>query len=181
MLGMRSDRFVFFHTETASDGKFVFTGVDPGWYRLVTDVEGINERERAPLPETYYPGVSDWPPAAVIVVEEGQSVGNIIFRLPDFGTRRNVVFRVIDQDGLPVAGARVSDWGHSRTRLGAFGITDSEGHTMLPLWPNAEYTLYAEAHLPEYRYYSADPLYIFAGKIPTNPVFLLKGFHSRRP
>jgi hypothetical protein len=117
----RSKDFAFFDTETASDGRFQFTGAYPGWYRLVTDVEAVNQREAAPLPETYYPGVSDWPEAAVIMVEEGQSVSNVIFRLPDFGTKRNVVFRVVDEDGLPAAGARVSDRGDSRTRLGTFG------------------------------------------------------------
>jgi hypothetical protein len=117
----------------------------------------------------------------VIKVEEGQPVSNVLFQLPDFGTKRKVVFRVVDQDGLPVVGARVSDWGHSRTRLGTFGVTDSNGKTTLALWPYAEYTLHAQITLPEYRSYFADPVCIPAGRTPTNPVFVLRDFHSRRP
>jgi hypothetical protein len=116
----------------------------------------------------------------VIEIAEGESVSNVIFRLPDFGTKRNVVFRVVDEDGLPVAGARVSDRGDSRTRLGTSGVTDSNGHTTLALWPNAEYTLKAQMSLLEYRSYFADAIRIPAGAIPANPVFVLRDFHSRR-
>ncbi|MGJ5819980.1 hypothetical protein [Paludibaculum fermentans] len=173
--------FAFFDTKTASDGRFEFTGVYPGWYRLVTDLEGVNQSGPALFPETYYPGVSDWPEAAVVVVEEGQSINNITFRLPDFGTKRNVVFRVVDEGGLSVADAKVLDYGYSRTRLAAVGVTDSSGNATVALWPNAEYTLFAEIHLPEYRPYFADPILIPAGRIPANRVFVLKGLHSRRP
>jgi hypothetical protein len=74
--------------ETESDGSFQFTGVYPGWYRLVTDESEINQRDRLPFPKTYYPGVSDWPQATVLFVEEGQSVEKVLFRLPDFGAKR---------------------------------------------------------------------------------------------
>ena len=174
----RSKNFASFNTETASDGRFQIAGVYPGWYRLVTDAEGVNQRE-GPFPETYYPGVRDWPGAAVIVIEEGQSVSNINFHLPDFGAKRNVVFRVVDEDGLPVVGARVHDSGYSRTRLGTYGVTDNNGNSTLALWPDAEYTLGAEIWLPESRVYFSDPIYIHAGRIPANHVFMLKGFHSR--
>ena len=75
------NEFAYFDAETTSTGDFHFSGVHPGWYRLVIGGDGSR------IPELYYPGVSRWPDAKVINIEEGQSITGLSFQLPGANLR----------------------------------------------------------------------------------------------
>ena len=77
-----------YFADTDGDGRFLVKSVYPGRYYLVSDIGNIRETSHPPLPETYYPGVPDWQHATQLVVEEGRSLDNVYFQLPDFGQRQ---------------------------------------------------------------------------------------------
>ncbi len=171
------------HTRTDSDGRFVFRDVYPGWYHLSSDISEPNENFKIPLPNTYYPGVYGWLEAKHLVVEEGRSIHDVLFRLPDFGPKRRVVIKVSSEDGVPVSGAIVQDSGldpanQVATNSGAYNTTDAAGQVVLSLWPVAAYRLTATlwGHRQSW---SGDPLTVEAGQRDVKQTIVLKGLRLK--
>lgn len=125
-----------FRAETDAGGRFRFTGVNPGRYHLGTN---ILQYPSGPLPRTYYPGRRTEAESVQIDVRAGETIGGLQFTLPDYGSRRNVRIRVIDESGNPVEGAMITDEredsdakpdiaGLECPKTGADGVTVAQGY-----------------------------------------------------
>ena len=170
-------------TLTDSNGRFAFRDVFPGWYYLSADISELNENFQIPLPNTYYPGVYGWPEAGHLVVAEGQSIHDVLFRLPNFGPKRRVAIQVSSEDGAPVGGAIVQDSGldpgnQLATNSGAHKRTDAAGQVVLSLWPVADYRLMATLW-GQNQSWSGDPLEIPAGQSDVKRTLVLKGLRLK--
>jgi len=174
---------LYIHTRTDNNGRFAFRDVYPGWYYLSSDSSEPNENFKIPLPNTYYPGVYGWLEAKHIVVEEGQSIRDVLFRLPDFGSKRRVVIKVSSEDGVPVSGAIVQDSGldpanQVAANSGAHNTTDAAGQVVLSLWPVAAYRLTATLW-GHGQSWSGDPLAVEAGQPDVKQTIVLKGLRLK--
>ena len=169
---------------TNSDGRFVFRDVFPGWYYLVTDMSEVNQKLHLPFPKTYYPGVYDWVEAKQLVVVEGQSIHDVLFRLPDFGRKRRLQLQVLSEDGVPVRNAMVQDSGldPSNEKVANSGVhkaTGVDGRVSLNLWPISEYRLSAYFWGANYQSWSGNTE-ILAGPSDESRVIVLKGLRLRK-
>jgi hypothetical protein len=179
----QQDYYASHGATTDNDGRFVFKGIFPGRYYLLSDIGEINEAWKLPLPKTYYPGVHDWRLASTIVVEEGQSVTNILFRLPDFGQKRSVQIQVVSEDGMPVAGAIVQDSGldpnnEKAANVGMHKTTDVAGRVAFDVWPICDYRLVATLYLP-HKWSSSDVFEVPPGTAPVSVRMKLKDLRLR--
>jgi hypothetical protein len=173
------DYALYNDTRTDNNGRFTFRDVFPGWYLLSSDISEVSENFQIPLPNTYYPGVYDWSEAQHLVVVEGQSIHNVLFRLPDFESKRRVVILVTGEDGSPVAGAVVQDSGlnpanQAAANSGAHQTTDATGQVILGLWPVASYRLTATLW-GQNRSWSGEPVEIPPGRSDLKRTIVLKG------
>jgi hypothetical protein len=173
------DYALYNDTRTDNNGRFTFRDVFPGWYLLSSDISEVSENFQIPLPNTYYPGVYDWSEAQHLVVVEGQSIHNVLFRLPDFESKRRVVILVTGEDGSPVAGAVVQDSGlnpanQAAANSGAHRTTDATGQVILGLWPVASYRLTATLW-GQNRSWSGEPVEIPPGRSDLKRTIVLKG------
>lgn len=178
----RSTHWTITLVPTATVGSF-FGDVYPGWYYLSSDISELNENFKITLPNTYYPGVYGWLEAKHLVVEEGRSIHDVLFRLPDFGPKRRVVIKVLSEDGVPVSGALVQDSGldpanQVAANSGAHNTRDAAGQVVLSLWPVASYrltaTLWGHRQL-----WSGDPLAVEAGQPDVKETIVLKGLRLK--
>lgn len=118
----RSRPYIFATTD--DNGAFRFEGAPPGKYYLVSNSH---------VARTYYPGTSDKTDAIPFVVEPGKSVENLRFRLPDFGSSREIRICVVDEDNQPVPSAKIENKssiqrdGSDRANLTWDLVTDSTG------------------------------------------------------
>lgn len=188
MLGwMRNDELnqtAFSHARTDSDGRFAYSDVYPGWYLLSADISEVNNNFGIPLPNVFYPGVYGWKSAKHLVVEEGKSLHDVLFRLPDFGPKRRVVISVRSEDDVPVAGAIVQDSGLNpanpmATNSGVHQSTDQAGQVTLDLWPVSAYRLTATLWLNG-NSWSGAPVEIAPGQASFQSRIVLKGLLLRR-
>ncbi len=175
---------LFNDTRTDSNGRFAFRDVFPGWYCLSSDISELNANFQIPLPNTYYPGVYGWPAAEHLVVTEGRSIHDVLFRLPDFGPKRRVQVLVSSEDGVPVAGAIVQDSGldprnQAATNSGAHESTDAAGQVTLHLWTVGDYRLMATLW-GHNQWWSGDPVEIPAGQSDLKQTIILKELRLRR-
>ena len=172
------------HTRTDGDGRFAFPDVFPGWYYLSSDISEVNENFQIPLPNAYYPGVYGWPEATHFVVGEGQSIRDVLFRLPDFGPRRHVTIQALSEDGVPVPGAIVQDSGldpanHQATNSGAHKTTDAAGQVTLSLFSVGDYRLVATLWGSN-QWWSGEPLEIPPGESDLKRTIVLKGLRLKQ-
>lgn len=139
----------------------------------------VAARDGLPDAQTYYPGVMNWRQSTELVVEEGKSINDVQFRLPEFGGRRRVSIQVMDEDGIPVPGAAVSDNGAECAKIGEEKRTGTDGQVILSLYRSAQYCLNATLWLPRFGSYSGGQV-IPANTSPVRQVIVLKGYHSRK-
>ena len=132
----------FFHATTGEDGRFLFAGVSPGRYLLGSNIIGLHS---STVPPTFYPGQRSWNGAVPIEVKLGETAGNLVFVLPDFGGFRDIRVCVIDEKGAPVPSASV---GPARkrddtARLGEKLTTDETGCVTARGYIGVEYAVKA--------------------------------------
>jgi len=170
------------NARTDNAGRFVFSGVVAGFYYVVCGENEGGVEDSIPLPKTYYPGVRDWREATKLVVEEAKPVRNVVFRLPDYGRKRQVHIRIVDEDGSPVAGAVVQasvlPGNGAPSKIGVRRTTDANGHVIYEVWPTSAYHLSATLSLAERRYHS-EVIEISAGTEPVKTDLILSGYRTR--
>ena len=109
----------WFSAETDESGAFLFSAVSPGRYYMGTNL--LDYVRSASIPRVFYPGSRSRDGAVPVEVHLGGSVENLTLTLPDFGPRRAIKMLVVDESGMPVAGALINDAGDKDSDLGALG------------------------------------------------------------
>lgn len=170
-------------TRTDNHGRFAFRNVFPGEYYLSSDISEVSPNFQIPLPNTYYPGVYRWQDAQRLVVPEGRSIRDVLFRLPDFGPKRRVTISVLSEDGMPVPGAIVQDSGldpanQAAANSGAHTKTGAGGQVILRLWTIGDYrvtaTLWADRGS-----WSGEPVPIPPGQFDLKRTIVLRGLRMK--
>jgi len=146
--------------ETDAEGGFSIEGLMPGQYYLGANIWETPSPAQAPFPRTYYPGVPNRAKAVPLIILEGQSLNDIVFRLPDYGEKRRLEVRVVSADGLPVPNAIVEDGPvHDDapvvSSIGEIKKTDQRGQASFDVWAMSEYRITARLVLPDSFYQSA--------------------------
>jgi protocatechuate 3,4-dioxygenase beta subunit len=108
----------FFRAETNNEGVFSFESVLPGKYLLGSN---IIDQSTSRVPAIFYPGQRSRANAVPIDVNPRETTGGLILRLPDFGTERKIELCVVDVNGRPVKGARISAWSWTHGQLPNLG------------------------------------------------------------
>lgn len=132
---------------TDGNGAFRITGVMPGKYFLGCNIPVANEPRRCVFPKVAYPGVQDLRRALPVFVDEGHSVVNLEFRLPDFGPKRTLRIRVTDENGEPLPGGTLIENGPAQEDDRVMAAlpedlkTDEDGNLELQIWSNATYSI----------------------------------------
>jgi hypothetical protein len=114
-------------TKSLDDGTFSFDSVSPGRYLIALDPYHFNE---AKFPRTFYPGVRETLAAAPVEVKLGETTGDVVFRLPDYGPSREITLCVLDEKGNLVANSIISSLNKLKTesaKLGEKLLTDQSG------------------------------------------------------
>ena len=94
----------FFLAKTNAEGRFSIDSVSPGKYLLGSNIIG---QSTSAIPPTYYPGQQTRAGAVPIEVRLGETTGNLLLNLPEFGAKRQIELCVVDATGNPVASARI--------------------------------------------------------------------------
>src|ERR1051326_377529 len=138
-----------YSSETDQDGRFEFENVFPGRYVLGTNIRFENVPTSV-APRAYYPGRLTCEEAAEILIEPGRPVEGLQFTLPDVGRRRKIRICVVDERGLPVKGADISDRASFAKRdVSQFGTlgeglkSDAEGCAITEGFERASYSVTA--------------------------------------
>lgn len=90
------------------DGSFEFKGLREGKYTLVANEDNFPDGA-SPFWRHYYPGVRNFTDAQPIILEQGQTLSDITFNLPDFIPLREIKGQVFWKDGKPVTFVDGSD------------------------------------------------------------------------
>lgn len=125
---------------TIRDGRFQFSGLQAGQYRLGVNITSGPDDEQ-PYAATFFPGTPDWTQAAVLTLGPTTRLANLDIRLgPRLGSHE-IRGRVLHPDGSSAVKARVGafdprhfdrDYRHYSEvewtdETGAFGLTVFEG------------------------------------------------------
>ncbi len=151
------ERLFMESTYTDENGRFLFQGLVPGGYYLFTNLRSVDETSQPAIPKTYYPGVQHWREATRLVIKKGSSIENLLFRLSDFGPKRNVELKVLSEDGLPVPGATVTQAqldDHNSWTPELQKASDANGRASFEAWTIASYRFAAELWVAGKPHYS---------------------------
>ncbi|MDQ3710807.1 MAG: carboxypeptidase regulatory-like domain-containing protein [Acidobacteriota bacterium] len=116
--------------QSDENGEFTIYNVPSGRYTLSVNFTGEADEEQ-PFPTTFYPNASVREDAKVFEIGLGQTVDNLIFRLPPRIVKQKIYGTVVFPDGRPATEMTVnlqrddSDRSFSRTR------TDKNGNFVL--------------------------------------------------
>ena len=145
-----ADRSTFAFTD--ANGEYAFDGLPAGRYLV-----GVNPFDpplpQSPYPAIYHPGVSDMARAVPVVVSAGQQI-RIDLRLPPRLPSRRISGVVVDEQGLPVAGASLTLFDsefppHPRWTLHA--TTDNAGRFEIEAMGGRSYVLDVVSYKPARR------------------------------
>jgi len=126
-----------------SDGSFEFKDLPPGRYIMAINLNDAPSKD-LPYPKTFYPASTDESEAKVFVLEEGQHIANVEFRLPPPLIERQVTGVIVWPDGRPAVGAEVSMNEVKSDRLAGWYVkTDSKGHFTLNGYEGLHYRVQA--------------------------------------
>ena len=89
---------------TEGDGRFEAEGLPPGEFVISVEMQHREYRLNKPY---YYPGTFSRLEAKAVKLGPGETVENLVFRLPAAYRVRTIEGRVLDADGAPVVGAEV--------------------------------------------------------------------------
>ncbi len=112
------------------NGEFLIENLPVGRYTLSVNFTIQPNKER-PFPPTYYPNASSRENATIIEVGLGQSINNLIFRLPPRIPIQKIYGIIVLPDGRPAAGMTVNllsedaEWSYDRA------VTDENGNFVL--------------------------------------------------
>ena len=134
-------------------GEFRVFGLAPGEYIVAASPRpfGGDALSRTMVSSTFYPGTPDPSAAQVLVVSAGQTISGIEFRTVMAATFK-VSGVVVDELGMPIAGATVVLAGDSRASggiaAGIVGETRSDGAGMFSINAVTSGKYYATAKMP---------------------------------
>ncbi len=90
-----------------ADGRFTFTELPPGQYRLLTH-DTVETKSFTSKSILYYPGVRDRGHAGIVTVEAGKHIDGLEILIPASEARTRLTGKVFYADGTPVTGVSVT-------------------------------------------------------------------------
>jgi hypothetical protein len=108
-------------------GEFIIYSVPAGRYTLSVNFNVAPDLER-PFPTTFYPFASEREKAKVFEIGLGQSINNLIFRLPPRIKAQKITGKVVFPDGTPAAGMTVNLQENDSDSSFSYTQTDENGN-----------------------------------------------------
>lgn len=133
-------------------GRYELKFVPPGSYLLGIRLDGLGSPTdpEAAYPRTYYPGTASADNASVIVLGEGEVIGNADIRLLPKLRPRTITGTVVFPDGQPIGRARVSFRDTAYTSPYSYhGVeADEQGRFTIQAFEGLSYMVNAHINMP---------------------------------